>query len=55
MSVLVSIRRNLPLASVYWRLRAAGKPAKVAIVACIRKLATILNAILRDKTPWQTA
>jgi transposase len=55
MSVLVSIRRNLPLALVYRRLRAAGKPAKVAIVACMRKLATILNAILRDKTPWQTA
>jgi transposase len=55
MSVLVSIRRKLPLATVYHRLRAAGKPAKVAIVACMRKLATILNAILRDKTPWQTA
>jgi transposase len=55
MSVLVSIRRKLPLATVYNRLRAAGKPAKVAIVACMRKLATILNAILRDKTPWQTA
>ena len=55
MSVLVSIRRKLPLAAVYHRLRAAGKPAKVAIVACMRKLATILNAILRDKTPWQTA
>lgn len=55
MSVLVSIRRKLPLAAVYHRLRAAGKPAKVAIVACMRKLATILNAILRDKAPWQTA
>jgi transposase len=55
MSVLVSIRRKLPLAALYNRLRAAGKPAKVAIVACMRKLATILNAILRDKTPWQTA
>jgi transposase len=55
MSILVSIRRKLPLAAVYQRLRAAGKPAKVAIVACMRKLATILNAILRDKTPWQTA
>jgi transposase len=55
MSILVSIRRKLPLAATYHRLRAAGKPAKVAIVACMRKLATILNAILRDKTPWQTA
>jgi transposase len=55
MSILVSIRRKLPIAAVYQRLRAAGKPAKVAIVACMRKLVTILNAILRDKTPWQTA
>jgi len=55
MSVLVSIRRKLPLAQTYHRLRAAGKPAKVAIVACIRKLVTILNAILRDKKPWAAA
>jgi len=55
MSVLVSIRRNLPLAHTYHRLRASGKPAKVAIVACMRKLVTILNAILRDKKPWATA
>lgn len=55
MSILVAIRRNLPLAQTYRRLRAAGKPAKVAIVACMRKLITILNAILRDKKPWQPA
>ena len=55
MSVLVNIRRNLHLADTYHRLRAAGKPAKVAIVACMRKLITILNAILRDKQPWRAA
>jgi transposase len=55
MSVLVAIRRNLPLAGTYRRLRDAGKPAKVAIVACMRKLVTILNAILRDRLPWQIA
>lgn len=55
MSVLVSIRRKLPLADTYHRLRASGKPAKVAIVACMRKLVTTLNAILRDKKPWATA
>lgn len=55
MSVLVSIRRKLPLAHTYHRLRASGKPAKVAIVACMRKLVTILNAVLRDKKPWATA
>jgi transposase len=55
MSVLVSIRFKLPLANTYHRLRANGKPAKVAITACMRKLVTILNAILRDKKPWQNA
>ena len=55
MSVLVSIRRKLPLAETYHRLRASGKPAKVAIVACMRKRVTTLNAILRDKKPWATA
>lgn len=55
MAVLVSIRRRMPLAQTYHRLKAAGKPAKVAIVACMRKLITILNAVLRDKTPWAAA
>jgi transposase len=55
MAILVAIRRNLPMANTYHRLRALGKPAKVAIVACMRKLVTILNAILRDKKPWQSA
>ena len=55
MSILVSIRRKLPMAQTYHRLRASGKPAKVAIVACMRKLVTILNAILRDKKPWAAA
>lgn len=55
MSVLVALRRKLPLAETYQRLRSAGKPAKVAIVACMRKLLTILNAILRDQKSWQRA
>ena len=55
MGILVAIRRNLPMAQVYHRMRQAGKPAKVAIVACMRKLLTILNAILRDQKPWQPA
>jgi transposase len=55
MSILVAIRRNLPLAATYDRLRHAGKPAKVAIVACMRKLLIILNAIVRDQKPWATA
>ena len=52
MAVLVAIRRKLPLAATYQRPRAAGKPAKVAIVATMRKLLVILNAIMRDKTAW---
>jgi len=55
MAVLVAIRRRMPLAETYHRLVLAGKPPKVAIVACMRKLLGILNAILRDQTPWQTA
>jgi transposase len=55
MAVLVAIRRNLPLATTYHRLRTAGKPAKVAIVATMRKLLTILNAMMRDRTVWQGA
>jgi transposase len=39
----------------YQRLRAAGKPAKVALTACMRKLLIILNAIARSGTPWQPA
>jgi len=37
------------------RLRAAGKPPMVVLVACMRKLLTILNAMLRDRRPWQLA
>ncbi|MBL8894854.1 MAG: IS110 family transposase [Rhizobiales bacterium] len=55
MSILVAIRRNLPMAHLYHRMRQAGKPAKVAIVACMRKLLTILNAMLRDQKPWKAA
>jgi transposase len=55
MSIMVALRHKLPLHATYLRLRQAGKPAKVAIVACMRKLLTIANAILRDSRPWQTA
>ncbi len=37
----------------YQRLIAAGKPPKVAITACMRKLLTLLNATVRDNTPWR--
>ncbi|MCJ2055137.1 IS110 family transposase, partial [Methylobacterium sp. J-048] len=37
------------------RLVAAGKPKMVAVIAVARKLLTILNAMIRDQKPWQTA
>jgi transposase len=55
MAALAASRFNPVIAAYYQRLRAAGKPAKVALVACMRKLLTILNAIVRDRRPWQAA
>jgi transposase len=55
MAALVGARHNPVLKAFHQRLIAAGKPKMVAIIAVARKLLTILNAILRDKTPWQTA
>ena len=52
MAALVASRHNPVIAAFYNRLIAAGKPKKVAIVACMRKLLTILNAMLRDKAVW---
>jgi transposase len=53
MSALVAVRYNPVLKAFYNRLRAAGKAAKVALTACMRKLLTILNAIVKHHTPWQ--
>jgi transposase len=55
MAALVASRHNPVIAAFYQRLLAAGKPKKTALVACMRKLLTILNAIIRHRTPWQTA
>ena len=52
MACLTAIRRNPPLKAFYRRLRAAGKPTRLALVAVMRKLLTMLNAILRDNQPW---
>jgi transposase len=51
-AALVASKYNPVIRSFYMRLRAAGKPAKVALTACMRKLLTILNAIARDGAPW---
>jgi transposase len=53
MSTLVAVRYNPVLKGFYERLRTAGKAAKVALTACMRKLLTILNAMLKHQTPWQ--
>lgn len=55
MAALVASQRNPRLAAFYQRLIAAGKPKKLALTALMRKLLTILNAILRDRRPWQNA
>lgn len=55
MAALVASRHNPTLKAFHARLIAAGKPRKLAIVACARKLLTILNAIVRDKKAWQSA
>jgi transposase len=55
MPTLTAIRRNPAIRALYARLVARGKPAKVAITAAMRKLLTILNAILKNQTPWQHA
>ncbi len=52
MSVVVGSRWNPVIRAFYERLRAAGKPAKVALTACMRKLLTILNAMVRQQTRW---
>ena len=53
MAALVGVRHNPVLKVCYERLRAAGKAKKVALVACMRKLLTILNAMAKHQTPWQ--
>lgn len=52
MAALCGRRWNPQLRGFYERLRAAGKPKKVALIACARKLLTILNAMIRDNTCW---
>jgi transposase len=52
MSALVGTRYNSVLKTFYLRLLAAGKPKKVALVACMRKLLCHLNAVCRDNRPW---
>ncbi len=54
MAALTAIRRRSPFRAFYDRLTSRGRPKKVALVAVMRKLLTILNAIVRDRKPWQS-
>lgn len=52
MATLVATRCNPAIRALYHRLVDAGKPKKVALVACMRKLLIILNAIVKHHVPW---
>jgi hypothetical protein len=52
MGALVATKRNAVIRAFYQRLLAAGKPKKFALVACMRKLLTILNTIVRTRQRW---
>lgn len=52
MATLAAVRSNPPIRDFYDRLKGAGKPSKVALTACMRRLLTVLNAMVRDQAPW---
>jgi transposase len=54
MAALVATKRNAVIRAFYLRLVAAGKPKKLALVACMRKLLTILNVMVRTAKPWNS-
>ena len=53
MATLVATGHNPVIPAHYGKLVAAGKPKKVALVACMRKPLVILNAMVRDNKPWR--
>jgi transposase len=55
MATKVAIRYNPSIGALYRRLVQAGRPKKLAVIAAMRKLLTVLNAMLRDQRPWQPA
>ena len=52
MGALTASRWNPVIREFYQRLLAAGKPKKVALTACMRKLLVILNSMLKHHSPW---
>jgi transposase len=55
MATVTAIKHNPVIRTFFHRLVAAGRPGKVAVIAAMRKLLTILNAMLRDHRPWHIA
>jgi transposase len=53
MGAIVATRFNPVIRTFYQQLQRAGKAKKVALTACMRKLLTILNAMLKHRTPWR--
>lgn len=53
MAALSAVRFDPTIKAFYERLRAAGKPPKVALVACMRKILSILNAVIKSNTAWE--
>jgi transposase len=53
MATVSAVRCNPVVRTFFARLCAAGKPQKVALTACLRKLLTILTAMMHTRTPWQ--
>ena len=54
MATLVAIRYNPAIKAFYTHLKSKGKESKVAIVACMRKLITILNLLIKTDQLWIT-
>ena len=53
MAMMSAMQCNPVFKTTYQRLIAAGKPKKVAIIACVRKMVVILNSMLRDGAMWE--
>jgi Transposase and inactivated derivatives len=53
MATLAAIRTQPALKEMYERLRQRGKPAKTALIACMRRLLCIANAVVKSRTPWK--
>lgn len=52
LAAMSAARHNPPMKAFYDRLVASGKGKKLALVAVARRLATVLNAVVRDRSPW---